>query len=83
MEKRLGLQNPQMSLLHGGFELLLRDTELALHSCSNWLRKQVHVQDDTHNNNVVYFILHIAMQLLHSVGEITSQVCYICLKIKY
>lgn len=65
--KRLGLQNPQMSLLHGGAELLLRDTELALHSFNNPLRKQVHKQNDMYDK--VHSVLNTAMQLLHLRGK--------------
>lgn len=60
------LQNPQMSLLRGGSELLLRDTELALRSCSNWLRNKC-VCRMTHITMMVHFVLNRVMQLLHCV----------------
>lgn len=58
-----------MSLLRGGSELLLPDTELALRSCSNRLRKQVCVQNDAQNSDIVHFVLNTVMQLLCGVGQ--------------
>lgn len=72
-----------MSLLRGGSELWLRDRELAPRSCSDRLRKQVHVQNGTGNNARVHSALHTVMQLLRSVGgKLPCKFVNICQKFK-
>lgn len=87
MEKRLGLRNPQMSLLRDGSELWLRDRELAPRSCSDRLRKQVHVQNGTRNNARVHSALCTVNQLLCLVfflggGGLPCKIINICQKFK-